>query len=78
MSNRARRVAITSRGNSCAYVLARLEREGLTDLIDAIRAREVSAYAVACELGWAKRRRTLSCDDNRTRRRTVVIEALIA
>jgi hypothetical protein len=39
-----------------AYWLARLERAGRHDLIDAIEQRRVSAHAVACQLGWAKRR----------------------
>jgi hypothetical protein len=39
--------------------LARLEREGLTDWIEAILLRKISAFAVVVELGWAKRPQTL-------------------
>ena len=54
-----------------AYWLARLEREGRADLIEAIRERRVSAHAVACQLGWIKRRPTgvIDGDHNLTRRR---------
>ena len=63
---------------SVDYILARLEREGLTDWIDAIRARRVSAFAAACELGWAKRPQTLSGENcNQARRRAFDIRALI-
>jgi hypothetical protein len=48
---------------SVDYILARLEREGLTDWIEAIRARRVSAFACACELGWARRPQTLHEDN---------------
>ena len=49
--------------NSVDYILARLERDGHTDWLEAIRARRVSAFAVACELGWARRPQTLHADD---------------
>jgi hypothetical protein len=42
-------------GNSVAYIIDRLERAGRHDLVEAIRAGRVKAYAVACELGWSKR-----------------------
>jgi hypothetical protein len=48
---------------SVDYILARLEREGLTHWIEAIHARQVSAFAVACELGWARRPQTLHEDN---------------
>jgi hypothetical protein len=52
-------VTLRSRGNSRDYILARLEREGLSGWIEAIRMRKISAFAVAVELGWAKRPQTL-------------------
>lgn len=64
-------VTLNPRGNRRAYILARLEREGLTDWIQAIRTRRISAFAVACQLGWARRPPTLSqgnCDQSRKRR----------
>src|SRR5262249_44049519 len=70
-----------NRGNSVDYILARLEREGHLDLVSAIRMRRISAFAVAVELGWAKRPETLhgeNCNQARLRRRAVVdIKALI-
>jgi hypothetical protein len=42
-------------GNSRAYILDRLERAGRHDLADAIRADRVSAFAVACQMGWSER-----------------------
>src|SRR5262249_34343750 len=66
---------------SVDYILARLEREGLTDWIDEIRARRVSAFAAAVELGWAERPQTLhgeNCNQASLRRRAVVdLKALI-
>jgi hypothetical protein len=57
-------------GNSRAYVLARLQREGLTDWIDAIVDGRVSAFAVATHLGWVKRPATLSGENsNQAKRR---------
>jgi hypothetical protein len=67
-----------NRGNSVDYILARLEREGLTDWIEAIRMRRVSAFAAAVELGWAKRPQTLSQGNcNQSRKRKFDIAALI-
>jgi hypothetical protein len=37
------------------YILARLERDGHKDLVEAICKGRVSAYTVAVELGWTKR-----------------------
>src|SRR5262245_7511173 len=46
-------------GTSRAYILHRLRKAGRADLIEAIEAGEISALAVAIELGWARRRPTL-------------------
>jgi hypothetical protein len=63
---------------SVDYILARLEREGRTDWIEAIHARRVSAFAAACELGWAKRPQTLHGEDcNQARRRAFDVKSLI-
>src|SRR5262249_18572070 len=71
-------VTLRSRGNSREYILARLEREGLTDWIEAILLRKISAFAVAVELGWAKRPQTLSGENcNQARQRAFDIRALI-
>jgi hypothetical protein len=43
-------------GTSRSYILDRLRREGLTDFVDAIERGRISAFAIACELGWANRR----------------------
>jgi len=47
-------VTLRLRGNSRAYILARLERDGFVHWAEAIRAHRVSAHAVAVELGWSK------------------------
>jgi hypothetical protein len=52
------------------YWINRLAREGYTDLIAAIQRREVSAHAVAVELGWIKRRATGVVDGNHNLSRT--------
>lgn len=63
---------------SVDYILARLEREGLTDWIEAIRMRRISAFAVAVELGWAKRPQTLHGENcNQAKRRAFDIRRLI-
>jgi hypothetical protein len=48
-------VTLRSRGNSVAYYVAKLERDGRLDLVEAIRNRKTSAFAVAVDLGWARR-----------------------
>jgi hypothetical protein len=66
------------RGNSVDYIISRLRREGLTDWIEAIRARKVSAFAAAVELGWSRRPPTLSQGNcNQSRRRRFDVRALI-
>jgi hypothetical protein len=73
------RDAKSPHGNSRAYILARLEREGLVDWVEAILSRKISAYAVSVHLGWTKRPATLSGENsNQARRRRWDIRALIA
>jgi hypothetical protein len=75
-------VTLNLRGNRRDYILRRLEREGLTQWIGAIHARRISAFAVACELGWARRPQTLhgeDCNQAKRRRYAVVdFKSLIA
>jgi hypothetical protein len=50
-----RNPAFGERGVRRDYILARLERDGRHGLAEAIRAGQVSAWAVAIELGWTSR-----------------------
>jgi hypothetical protein len=59
------------------YILARLEREGLTEWIEAIRMRRISAFAAACELGWARRRILGTGSENQAKRRAFEIRRLL-
>lgn len=62
---------------SVDYILARLEREGLDDWAQAIRVRRISAFAVACELGWARRPQTIHGENcNQAKRRAFDISRL--
>jgi hypothetical protein len=71
-------VTLRSRGNSRDYILARLEREGFLDLVSAIRTRRISAFAVAVELGWAKRPQALHGENcNQARPRVFDVRALV-
>jgi hypothetical protein len=63
-------------GTSRAYLLARLERDR-PDLAADVLAGEASAYSVACELGWAKRRRTVAVHDQAWRPAVIDVKALI-
>jgi len=56
-------------GNSVAYIVSRLERDGRHDLVQAIRDERVSAFAVAAELGWVTRPPTLRALTNQAKRR---------
>jgi hypothetical protein len=44
-------VTLRSRGDSVAYIVSRLRREGLHERVEAIRNGEISAFAVAVLLG---------------------------
>ena len=41
--------------NKASYILARLERDKKTDLLERVNAGELSAHAAAIEAGWRKR-----------------------
>jgi hypothetical protein len=45
----------TSMGRGRAYILARLDRDGHTELAAKVRAGEMSAYAAALQLGWRRK-----------------------
>jgi hypothetical protein len=63
-------------GTTKAYILARLQRDGL---VAAIAGRKTTAFAVAVQLGWAKRPR-LVCQqqqDDASPPRPISIGALI-
>jgi hypothetical protein len=60
---------LRSRGNSVAYIIARLRREGLHERVEAIRNGEISAFAVAVLLGWKRRATVHDGDRNRSTRR---------
>jgi len=60
------------------YILARLERDGLTKWIEAIQQGKLTPFAVACELGWAKRPPPLGTgSENQARKRAWDVRALI-
>jgi nucleotidyltransferase/DNA polymerase involved in DNA repair len=61
-------VTLRSRGNSVAYIVSRLRREGLHERVEAIRKGEISAFAVAVLLGWKRRTTVHDGDRNRSRR----------
>jgi hypothetical protein len=67
-----------TRGHSVNYIIARLQRDGLTKWIEAIHQGKLSAFAVACELGWAKRPTNLGTgSQNAARKRAWDIRAMI-
>ena len=62
-------------GTSRQYVIERLQREGLTQWIEPIESGRLSAYAVGVELGWFKRRATLSgANSGQAKRRRLALE----
>ena len=57
-------------GTSRAYLIERLRREGRADLVAAVESGQVSAYAVAVDLGWVTRHPTLGTGStNQAKRR---------
>jgi len=56
-------------GTSRDYIIGRLRREKLDHLADAVERGEVSAYAIACELGWQKRKILGTGSENEAKRR---------
>jgi hypothetical protein len=52
-----------------AYWLERLAREGRHDLIAGIKSRQISAHSAAIEIGWLRRRPTISDGDHNVSRR---------
>jgi hypothetical protein len=47
-------VTLKSRGHSRAYILDRLDRDGLTDLAADVRSGVISANAAAKQMGWKR------------------------
>src|SRR5262249_7645664 len=58
---------LKSRGRE--YVIERLIRDQRFDLVEAIEQRQVTAFAVACQLGWRRRRNIRDPDLNKTKLR---------
>jgi len=58
------------------YILRRLERDGRHDLAEAIREGRVSAYTIACELGWTRRAEPISGRTNAAKRRQHQLRAI--
>ena len=68
---------MSARGTSRTYIVERLRREGMPDLADAVEDGQVSAYAIACELGWQKRPEPLGTGSpNEAKRRAWRLRAL--
>jgi|SRR5262249_55374294 len=64
-------------GNSRDYILRRLEAAGRHDLAAAVRAGRVSAFSVACQMGWSERPQNLGNGSrNQARRRRHQFAAL--
>jgi len=64
-------------GTSVSYIIDRLRRAQRLDLIAAIERGDVSAYAVACELGWHKRHPTLGTgSENQAKRRAFALRRI--
>jgi hypothetical protein len=65
-------------GTSREYLLDRLVRAGRPDLVEAVEAGFVSAYAVAVEMGWMKRPVPLGTgSQNQAKRRRFQLDALM-
>jgi hypothetical protein len=47
-------VTLRTRGNSKAYVVARLERDGFDDLVREVEAGRLSAWAAGRRAGWLR------------------------
>jgi hypothetical protein len=65
-------------GTSREYLLDRLRRAGRPDLVEAVEAGLVSAFAVAVEMGWMRRPAPLGTGStNQAKRREFRLAALI-
>jgi hypothetical protein len=61
---------VRQNGTSRAYLIERLRREGRADLVAAVESGQVSAYAVAVDLGWVARHPTFGTGStNQAKRR---------
>jgi hypothetical protein len=66
----------TQTGTSRAYIISRLRREGMSHLAEAIENGECSAFEIACELGWQKRRILGTGSENQAKARAWRLRAL--
>jgi len=48
-------VTLRHRGNSQAYLIARLRRDGRLDLLAGVLEGKISAYAAGCEMNYCRR-----------------------
>ena len=48
-------VTLKHRGNSQAYLIARLRRDGRLDLLAGVLEGKISAYAAGCEMNYCRR-----------------------
>jgi hypothetical protein len=66
-------------GTSREYILDRLSRAGRPDLVEAVEAGLVSAYAVAVEMGWMRRPTPIGTGStNQSKRRRFQLDALMS
>jgi hypothetical protein len=65
-------------GNSRAYILERLRREGLLHFVTAIEAGRIPAHTIAVHLGWQRPRPTRGTGSmNQARRRQHQLNLLL-
>ena len=69
-------ISTMSGGTSREYIIGRLRREKLDHLVEAIERGQVSAYAIACELGWQKRKILGTGSENEAKRRAWALHKL--
>ena len=66
-------------GTSRDYLLDRLRRAGRPDLVEAVEAGLVSAFAVAVEMGWMRRPAPLGTGStNQAKRRQYWLNAVLS
>jgi hypothetical protein len=63
-------------GHSRAYILDRLRRENRVDLLEAVEASTISAFAAGCEAGYFTRPPTLAAVTHQARRRRQRFQAI--
>jgi hypothetical protein len=59
-------------------IIARLRREGFGDVADSVERGEISAFAIACELGWARRHNVSGRgSENQAKRRAFALKRVL-